>query len=337
MFYSRLLVSALLILLSLATWPGRPARAQGGDDPVSAAVKALDAALFPKRRPRLVSTIEHNETFPPLPKTLRPGSILDRKNITPPTAQSENSWYQIPSWLAGEYSYGELHLAGSKDFTNGKEKFAYMKKLPPAAHGRPRGLFRDTRGRIWQKAYGGKIRLNKLQKDIDVARFEDEIVGFTISRDQYVESSRGIDFYVDENQKILEVLRYERLRRFTHEKDGSVSVFVTTKHFNADGFPLNQADSEGKMIKREPFAALQPGESTRAGGTYEQCVKSFKKYLELVGKPELFPPSLEKVIEPGDSGSSAKSDSESGTEHTQRSGNKWHSAPPGSSGREAGR
>lgn len=264
------------------------------------------AGLFPKllpliphlapveERARLVSRVSHSESFPPLPEELRPGSDWNEDKVADPQAKKENIWYKVPKWLAGEYSYGTMLHYYKKNLQTGVEQ-QLDEVRPPLSAGRHRGILVDKQGGIWQKAYGGGISdpSNPDHGNIVYEKFDDELVGYVISPEQYVENSAGVEFYIDkETNKIIEVLRWQRIREF-QLKNGKVLVNVSEQKFDLDGKPLLLFKSKGEMIKRSSFESLAPGGESRVAGTYGNAVRELRAFLEQMGELALAPDAVE--------------------------------------------
>ena len=269
-----------LFALALALLPGTPFLAKSTKKlPALKALTPIPAAVFPTHA--LKGTLTHNENFPPLPASLRPGAVFNAKNVPDPKAKEVSRWYRVPAWMSGRYSYGPGVLFYVKDFKTGKETHPNEKKTGVKG-GRYRGIFVDKAGNIWQKAYGGSIDLQHEYKTITVARYEDELIGYLISQNEYVEDSAGIDIIIDKGTgRILQVSRYERTRNFSY-KNGIVSVTVDEKDYDLEGKPLNIARSRSTMTKREGFIPLKPGENSVAG-KYDKALADLRKFMEATG------------------------------------------------------
>jgi hypothetical protein len=241
--------------------------------------KQTTPALYPKRS-KLKASVSLNEYFPPLPEALRPGAIFNVENIEEPSASKEDLWYMVPSWIAGEYSYGQTTTYLTKDMKTGIETHVSQTRAG-LAHGRNRGIIVDKAGNIWQRAYGGGIvdPTNPYIKDgVQLKKYDDELFGMIISPDRYVENSAGVEFFVDTaSGKISETMRWERIRDFNLEKDGSVTVDVSEETFDIDGNPIRMNKARGTMLKRNAFVPLT---SSSDPAKYADSVGSLRKFME---------------------------------------------------------
>lgn len=236
------------------------------------------------QKTRLSTRVSHNESFPPLPKDLQPGSAWDEAKVMNPTAKGQNLWHKVPKWITGEYSYGTMMNYYQKDLVTGKE-FKRDDVVQPLSHGRTRGVLVDKAGNYWQKAYGGGIGSPNASKTSDVEhfRFDDQLIGYLISPESYTENSAGIEFDVSRStNKILKVNRWQRIREFTF-KDGNVMVELSEQEFGLDGKPIMLVKAKGHMIKRAEFAPLLPGEQNRIAGSYSDAVTDLRTFMQSIG------------------------------------------------------
>lgn len=271
---------ACVIALVFALLPTTPFLAKNAKHPPALkALTPIPAAVFPTHA--LKGTLTHNENFPPLPASLRPGATFSEKNVPDPKAKAVSRWYRVPEWLAGKYVYGPGEVFYTKDFKTGKETHP-NKKYPGVKGGRYRGIFTDKVGNIWQKAYGGSIDLQHEYEEVTVARYEDELIGYLISQNEYVEDSAGIDIIIGKKSgKILNVSRYERTRNFSF-KNGVVHVGVDEKEFDVDGKQVYVSRTRGTMIKKEDYIPLKPGEDSVAG-KYDKALMDLRKFMDATG------------------------------------------------------
>jgi hypothetical protein len=283
-------------------------------------------AIFPKLIPlipmlapveehkRLATRVSHNESFPPLPIELRPGATWDESKVAYPTAKGKNIWYKVPKWLSGEYSYGTMEHYFEKNLQTGEAKTTH-EIHQPLSSGRNRGILVDKAGNIWQKAYGGQIGdpSSPSHPKFLYERYDDELVGYLIASDQYVENSAGIEFYVGaEDKKIIAVMRWQRIREF-QLKDGKVMVSLSEQKFDVDGQPLLLFKSRGQMTKREDFAPLAPGEKDTVAGSYADAVTELRAFMDQTGNTADAP---DAVADAAAKGKDAQSDAQSVGEQT---------------------
>ena len=239
-------------------------------------------ALFPKRS-RLVATVSHNEYFPPLPESLRPGAIFNAENVDEPSASKEDLWYKVPNWISGEFSYGAMTIYLEKNLETGAETNP-NRTHPGITHGRQRGILMDKVGNIWQKAYGGSIvdpSDPNAERSYELKKYDDELFGFIVSPNKYVENSAGVEFFVDrESGKIQNALRWERIRDFSLEPDGSISCELSEERFDLEGKPVSLNKARGKMVKRQSFEALTAAVNPNK---FAESVKSLRKFMDVSG------------------------------------------------------
>jgi hypothetical protein len=116
----------------------------------------------------------------------------------------------------------------------------------------------------------------------DYFRFEDEILGFILSPKEYAESSEGIEFYTDQG-KIKDVMRYQRIRDFQLQPDGTVAADVSEMKFDLAGKPLFLTKAKGPMTKQKEFEAIGP-KTEIVGGTYADVITLLRQHMERVNK-----------------------------------------------------
>lgn len=243
----------------------------------------ISISLAPEKK-RLSTRVSHNESFPPLPKDLQPGSAWDEAKVMNPTAKGENLWHKVPKWITGEFSYGTMVNYLQRNLITGEE----IKRddvSQPLSHGRTRGILVDKAGNYWQKAYGGGINSPNDPKSSEIQhfRFDDQLIGYLISPNVYTENSAGIEFYVSKStNKIVKVNRWQRIRDFTL-KDGNVMVDLSEQKFGLDGKPTLLVKGRGHMIKRAEFAPLLPGEVDGIAGSYSDAVTDLRAFMESIG------------------------------------------------------
>lgn len=246
---------------------------------------ALDKnALFGKR-PALRATVTVTDNLPPLPPQYSIGSVFSPEDKARPEAEGTNRWYEIPTWLAGEFSY-DVPLWSKAFSPDGKSVDLDISKSKGLQHGRMRGILKDEKGRIWQKAYGGNIvdsANDPGDSSLKKYRFEDELVGLIVDPKTYVESSYGVEIIIDsKTKKIRGVLRYERARTFTVDDKDQVFIEKVERKFGANGAPLLTFKSKHHMTKRASFSPLEPGQTSSIAGTYDEAVTSLYDYLKLI-------------------------------------------------------
>lgn len=139
--------------------------------------KAKIKAIFPSRI-RMKVTISEDDVFPPLPGELEPGNRFDEATVKSlmPTPPPKNRWYKVPTWFAGEFSYGNTEQYYTKDFADGKISLK-ITSIPGVTSGRTRGMLVDKQGNIWQMTHGGQIVDPGHPQEKHYFRYEDEILG----------------------------------------------------------------------------------------------------------------------------------------------------------------
>jgi hypothetical protein len=264
--------------------------AQGNTfDPIgelkSEVARMAQPALAPPRTPLRV-TATHNDYFPPLPNNLRPGMIFDYDNMAQYIQPGKSLWYEVPKWLAGNYSYGDMTTYSEKNLRTGEKSHPHDVE-PALPSGRDRGIITDNDGNIWQKAYGTSLSDPNESNTAAVkpVKWDDEITGIIISPTEYVENSSGCEFDIDRaSKKILEVERWQRQRDFESNKDGTVAVTLIDRVFDTEGNPIYQVKARGSMIKRKDYVPLAPGGKDDVAGTYAEALIDLKKFLADEGK-----------------------------------------------------
>jgi len=245
---------------------------------VSDTSKAKIRAVFPSRTLR--ARVSETDEFPQLPEVLEPGNIFDGAKVQA-LLPSEFHWYEVPKWFAGEFSYGQLQSYYEKDFSTGKESEPH-ELISAINSGRNRGLLVDKKGNIWQLSRSKQIVDPSHKGEDNYFRYEDEILGFTLSPKEYAESSAGIEFYTDQG-KIKDVLRFQRIRNFQLHPDGTVTVDVTEMKFDLDGKPTWLKKVKGPMTRQKPFVAIDPNTQIK-GQTYAQIISSLREHMERINK-----------------------------------------------------
>jgi hypothetical protein len=247
-------------------------------------VEYKDDSAYPPR-PRLLVTVNHNESFPPLPPNLRVGKTFDEKKVAP-YDDSDNHWYQVPKWISGIYGYADMVSYESRDYETG-EVSTKREELGGIPAGRLRGILVDKAGNIWQKIYGGHVLTSAPKgksEDMELQKYDDGISGQILSPTQYAESSAGVEFLVNKKtHKIEFVSRWERIREFECKSDGVVNVDVSEKMFDSDGKPFSSYRMCGHMKKLQDFKPLSPGYKNIYAGSYPQAIADLRSYMEKTG------------------------------------------------------
>ncbi|HEY9716360.1 MAG TPA: hypothetical protein V6C69_02740 [Trichormus sp.] len=251
----------------------------------SEVARLAQPALAPPRTSLRV-TATHNDYFPPLPNNLRPGMIFDYDNMAQYIQPGKSLWYEVPKWLAGNYSYGDMTTYSEKNLRTGEKSHPHEVE-PALPLGRDRGIITDDDGNIWQKAYGTSLSdpNDSNTSAVKQVKWDDEITGIIISPTEYVENSSGCEFDIDRaSKKILQVERWQRQRDFESNKDGTVAVTLIDRIFDTEGNPIYQVKARGSMIKRKDYVPLAPGGKDDVAGTYAEALTDLKKFLADEGK-----------------------------------------------------
>lgn len=255
--------------------------------------KAESPAALARSSTLLKVLVVHNENIPPLPANLCVGADFDEKTfVKKGPIDEENRWYQIPEWIAGSFRYGKMDVYLGHNYHTGVTK-EDLGSEPPLKEGRNRGIFRDSKGRPWQKAYGGLMTDGS--DNATHYRKDDELVGTIIDDDHYVESSTGIEFDVDpKTEKIKTAFREERIRKFTHAKDGRVLVDYSDKSFDETGAPYALMKKRGIMLNYAPYVEYEKGEHFESED-YDQLCVEFCKFLKAKGAADLIPDKFKNI------------------------------------------
>jgi hypothetical protein len=209
---------------------------------------------------------------------MMPGKMFDQKEVEELVPPAKGVWYVVPKWFAGEFSYGQTEVTYEKDFLTGKVEQP-DEVIPGVTAGRTRGWIVDKKGNIWTFGTGGRILDAAKPDDDSWYRAEDEIIGQVLSPTEYMESSDGIDIYLD-GKRVKDVLRYQRIRDFRLAPDGQVAVEVTEIKYLMNGKPEYIVKAKGHMTRQSQFAALgKHSEPDIKGGTYADAVALLRKHM----------------------------------------------------------
>ncbi len=247
----------------------------------------------PDKTPRdstlLKVLIQHNVKLPPLPPSLQIGSIYKSGSLEAEKTGSDQ-WYEVPAWFAGEYAYGVMNTYKVHDYRTGKDRAPYVKEALKG--GRVRGLFKDSKGGIWQVSYGGEVSTDS----DETYRIETELVGNLISSRRYVESSTGIQVDLNSSdRRIKSASRYERIRTFDQSENGDVLASLSEKWFDDKGKAIGLECSKGKMHRVQLFEEIAPGEWGQDRRSYGVLARDFVLFLRESNQQELIPERFKEI------------------------------------------
>jgi hypothetical protein len=221
--------------------------------------------------------VEHSEAFPALPDYLKTGAIFDQSFLT--QAPKLDKWYQIPSWLAGEWLQEQETVTFTYD-CNSHEQSNEPKTIM-ARETAQFGVQTDRQGGIWhcRIAAGGvadcgsyySVALLSSQEPVEVS--EDKVVIRSVFTEIRVAKETNV---------IILALQAESFSTYHPVRDGVLKTSTSVKFFEEDGSPKNE---QRNVALDERTASFKPLNLYKG----RDLRKSFKEFLLQRGLPELVP------------------------------------------------
>lgn len=195
---------------------------------------------------------EHAEKLAPVEPQLQAGAVFTQQSLPP--VQSNNQWYWIPSWYAGQkhvdtetilqdYSFRTGQMQNSNRVVTNRQDLAI-------------GFQADKNGEVWEfnrAPYTTSVEGDKYFTTMYVRKRDP----LKVTRDQVVVRLVQTSVNVDKrSRRILKTMQEEQINSYVPAGRGVMNMQSSIKSFNADGSPQIQETSTRVVYDSAPFRPI---------------------------------------------------------------------------------
>jgi hypothetical protein len=198
----------------------------------------------------LKAEITHSESLAALDSRLREGATFDKSLIDVGSPEHLN-FYQIPSWLAGQFSQGDITTTSYFNFAkNLQDDRITMAKTNSVVTW---GHFRDSNNQIWIEDNTPFSSSSEVNDDMQYT-ITKELFPIQNSNQEVVFKAASTSVVVDKaTNKIKHITQYEQFTSYKPLSDNSIRWDRSGKEFSSDGKPLGLRKDWAIITRTGPF------------------------------------------------------------------------------------
>jgi len=227
--------------------------------------------------------VNHAEALPGLDETLQIGKVYSDDLLLQSGTPSNNQWFLIPPWYAGQRHSEDAMIVYRYDYKTGEASSPMLRQLNRQTA--LSGYQRDKLGGIWD--FKKVPTIAHVESDFcNAILYVKEITPISGSDDRltikYVEVSISVN---KRSNKILQVVQQEQINTITSPQPGVLRSDISVKSFGWDGKPLRQEQSVIMATIVKPFEQIDQYED-------QDLRPLFRDYLISHDLQKIIPDSL---------------------------------------------